>query len=132
MKIHRQAIIVVAAMAAVSCMPALAKSGSKRPVARTPQTDTVVTKNPDGTIEVSDQPAPSSPGITYHAAPPGVVHYADGVTVHRNADGSVDVSDDNTPEYHSFGPAPAPVHHKHATAHSGTHPAVKPAAKKTK
>lgn len=142
MKTHRLAIMLTA-LAVLSSLPVHAKTTHKS-AAGTPKSDVVVTKNPDGTVEVNDaeQLPPSNsptgkPGVTYHAAPPATIHYADGVVVHRNADGSVDVEDEKESSYHSFGAAPAATttHHHHATTHSGTKSTAKStssAAKKGK
>jgi hypothetical protein len=129
------------------CGPANAVA-KKTPAAhgvQTPQSDVVVTKNADETVEVGDAPAGSGSaasgggtqgggGIKYKAAPPATIKYGDGVVVHRNPDGSVDVEDEDSahPVYHSFGSAPAATQaHHHASSHGGKTGSKAP-AKKTK
>lgn len=104
----------------ISCSDSLAKgTTTKKPVKHTSSSsssgssDQIVTKNPDGTVEVTDAPSGSSGGggggvapgtktIYYRHAPPGTIKYADGTVVTRNADGSVDVtdSDSQNPQIH--------------------------------
>ena len=148
MKTHRVAFILIASVISLGnlqpvCAAPPAKATAKRAPAahgvQAAQSDVVVTKNADGTVEASDAPAGGAAagggagsagsqdggggGITYHAAPPATLHYGDGVVVHRNADGSVDVEDSDSahPEYHSFGSAPAASHaHHHATGAKST------------
>lgn len=99
-------------------------------------TDQVITKNPDGTVEVSDGPGSAPAGETgdgasaaasaapsrqviYKVAGPGTTKYADGTVVTRNADGSVEVSDSDSvsPKIHWNTPRPAV---RHAAARHST------------
>jgi hypothetical protein len=138
MKANRLAIILMALVAMGNLPQADAKPAYK---AQKPKTadGVVVTKNADGTVEVTDQgSAPAQDqgqvqqggGITYRPAPPATIKYADGVTVKRNADGSVEVMEQDS-GYQSFGAAPAPTR-RYATKRSGTRHVARPAAKKTK
>jgi hypothetical protein len=129
MKNANVSLVVMLLIASASTQSAWSKPPVKKALA--PKSDVVVTKNPDGTVEASDAddsaaPAASPtarPGVTYRPAPPGVLHYADGVVVHRNADGSVEVSDEESmhPTMHSLGsPTSSAAVKHHATTHSGT------------
>jgi hypothetical protein len=72
-------------------------------VAETPKSDVNVTKNADGSVDVTDAapagkgaPSVGAKNTIYRPAKPGKTRYADGTVVTRNADGSIDVSDDDT------------------------------------
>lgn len=139
MRFNPVAITLIASFAVISLQPVNAKGTAKTSTSKAKAaSDVVVTKNPDGTVEVSDADNGSAPaaagggggGITYKAAPPATIKYGDGVVVRRNADGSVDVCDEDSahPVYHSFGSAP--VARRHATKNGGSHRAA--AHKKSK
>ena len=147
MKNCRLLFLLMAALLVAQSQPAVAKTVQhKRAAARTAQSDVSVTRNLDGSVEVTDKGTPAQtqggdgttyyvtkPGIQYRPAPAATLHYGDGVVVHRNADGSVEVTDEDSmhPAVHSLG---APVYHasRHATKSSGIKAHAKAAVKKAK
>ena len=121
-KLKVSSLLLLAAIL-IGAAPSFAKPQAKQ--ASSNNSDVVIKKNADGTVEVSDgdnQPAQPSGGITYKPAPPGTTHYGDGVVVRRNADGSVEVMDEDSvhPVMHSLGPVPAPTVKHHASTHTVT------------
>lgn len=149
MRNRRLLLLLCLALLSLDQYAAAKSAPHKRPAAQKPQSDVVVTKNADGSVEVSDTAGGGGAGgggdngaaqttggggITYKVAPPGTIRYPDGTVVRRNPDGSVDVMDEDTihPQMHSLGSAPVSTHRR-VTRSGGSKPHAKPApAKKTK